>query len=418
MTVSSNPTRVVIIGDPGPTQEQIIAALGSQPEFYLADPLISEDRLVREVRASDPDLILVDHQLGGKSTLDIIDDLAIQFPEAAIITILPGDDPVRAQQVMLAGARAFIFHPFTQINLLSTVRRVRDLEGRQRQSQKVKAAATLETTRPLRTIAVYSPRGGVGTSTVAINMALTLQVGSGMRVLLMEGKLFFGHLDVMLNIRPQNTIADLIPHANNLDEALVHDVVVRHASGLNVLLGPSDIQVAQGIHPDDLYNVFTSVQRLYDLVVIDAGSFLSENTVTLMDAADRILLVTNPDLASLHDASRFIQIMRSLSYPPEKLLILLNRAGMPGGVKLRDIETAMHNQLFAQIPYDPDNALRSVNRGVPLVYRYPRSAAARGFRQLAQAIGRLSTSDIGVDRPAQPVEKSHREVLIASSRLG
>lgn len=418
MALSSELPRVLVIGDPGPTQEQISTALSTKQEFDLIGTIGVPDRLVREVRAAEPDIILVDSQLNQASTLDIIDDLALQFPHIPIISILPGDDPVRAQQVMLAGARAFLFQPFTQINLLSTLKRVHDLDERQRHSQLARPSGAVDTGRPVRTIAVFSPRGGVGSSTVAVNLALSMLEQTGQRVLLLEGKLFFGHLDVLLNLRPQNTIADLIPHAGNLDESLVHDVVTRHASGLDVLLAPGSVQVAQGIRPDDLYNIFTSLQKMYDLIVVDAGSSLNENTVTLMDSSDRILLITTPDLASLHDTSRFVQITRSLAYPAEKLLIVLNRSGMPGGVKYNDIENAMHHQLFAHIPDDDANALRSLNRGIPLVFRYPRSPASRAIKSLAKDLADLSLIEMAVKASGQATDKAHRDVLLATSRLG
>ena len=169
---------------------------------------------------------------------------------------------------------------------------------------------------------------------------------TGQQVLLLEGKLFFGDLGVMLNLRTQNTIADLIPHAASLDDALIKDVISEHATGLHVLLAPSNVQIAQGIRPDDLYNVLVGIQRLYNLVVVDAGNTLYENSITFLDAADRILLVANPDLASLHDIGRFIQVSRTLAYPAEKVLVAVNRAGMPGGVRVSDIETSLHQPDF------------------------------------------------------------------------
>jgi len=103
-------------------------------------------------------------------------------------------------------------------------------------------------------------------------------------------------------------MADLLPHASSLDDALINDVVIEHGSGIHVLLGPSNVNVAQGIRPDDLYAVLMGLHRAFDFMVIDAGSSLSENIVTFLDLADRILLVTTPDLASLRDSSRFMQI--------------------------------------------------------------------------------------------------------------
>lgn len=411
-------SRVVVIVDPGPVQQQITNALNSQPEFVLADVLTSPERLAREIGAAMPDIVLIDYKLGDQPTLDMIDDLAMQIPEAAIITILPDNDSVRIQQVMLAGARGFLVQPFTSINLLSTLRRVRDLEGRRMQSMTAKKASDQITTRPLKTITIFSPRGGVGCSTLASNLALALYEATGQRVLLMEGKLFFGHLGVIMNMRTQNTIGDLIPHVNALDEGLIFDVISKHGSGIHVLLGPSNIQIAQGIRPDDLYKVYMGVQRFFDYIVIDAGNSLTENTVTLMDSADRLMLVTTPDLAALHDASRFVQISRTLSYSDEKLMIVLNRTGLMGGVKTKDIEAALHHQISATVPDDSANALRSLNRGIPLLVRYPRSPASKAIMGLATELTSMKTTSHAKAPVGVSTESAQKELLLASSRLG
>lgn len=415
---ANKPSRVVVIVDPGAVQQQISNALNSQTEFSLVDILISPERLAREIGAAEPDIILIDHKLGEQSTLDMIDELAMQFPETALITILPDNDPVLIQQVMLAGARAFIIQPFTSINLLSTLRRVRDLEGRRRQSLVTKTTNVRESARPLKTITLFSPRGGSGCSTLAANLAIALFEATGQKVLLMEGKLFFGHLGVVLNIRTHNTLGDLIPHVNALDEGLVSDVISRHGSGIHVLLAPGNVQISQGIRPDDLYKVFMGVQRYFDYVVIDAGSSLSENTVTLMDSADRVMLLTIPDLAALHDTSRFIQVSRSLSYTDEKLMIVLNRAGLLGGVKTKEIETALHHQVYATVPDDSANALRSLNRGIPLLIRYPRSPATRAIRDLATGLVSLKTAGQPKTQLETSADSAQKELLLASSRMG
>jgi pilus assembly protein CpaE len=409
-------TRVVAVGDPGPTQQQITAALSAQNEFQLVDILASPERLIREVRSAEPDIILVDYQLGGQSTLDIIDDLALQFPKISIVAVLPGEDPLRAQQVMLAGARAFLVMPFTQLNLLSTLRRVRDLDLRLRQAMPSAAVKTTEVSRPLRLLTVFSPKGGTGVSTLALNLALSLLEETGQQVLLLEGKMFFGDLGVMLNVRTQNTIADLIPHAASLDDALIKDVISEHATGLHILLAPSNVQIAQGIRPDDLYNVLVGVQRLYNLIVVDGGNALNENSVTFLDAADRILLVSNPDLASLHDVSRFIQVSRTLAYPADKVLVAINRTGMPGGVRMTDIETSLHQPIFGYVPDDGSKPLLSINRGIPLTVRYPRSPASLAIQQLAKSLAEVKT--VAAVSETTEVDKDQREALLRSSQLG
>jgi pilus assembly protein CpaE len=415
---NGNGIRVAVICDAGPTEDQIRNALGPQGEFQYLDTYGLSERLVRELRAVDPEIILVDHKVSEQATLDIIDDLQLQFPLASIVAILPNQDPILAQQVMLAGASAFVIQPFTQVNLQSTLRRVHDLRMRHKATRGSQERLT-ETTRPIKLIAVYSPRGGVGCSSLAANLAISLHEETGKNVLLFEGKLFFGHLDVFLNIRSQNNLADLMPHANKMDDALTKEVISTHVSGINVLVGPSNLQVAQGIRPDDLYNVLMGVQRLYDYVIIDVGSTLNENSVTLMDAADRVILVTTPDLACLRDISRFIQTTRTLGYPNEKIMVVLNRAGILGGVDPREIEPVLHHHLDGEIPEDAANALRSLNRGIPLVLRYSRSPASKAIVKLAQQIGTIQVQEVGSPLPSQAsVDQSAREALIASSNFG
>ena len=354
-----------------------------------------------DIRSANPKLIVVDYQTGEQSILDIIDELSLQIAEIAVIAIVPGNDPLIAQQVMLAGARAFIVHPFTQVNLLSTLRRMRDLEGRQMRSLPTAPAST-DYQSPLKTMVVYSPRGGVGCSTIAVNLAISLKEKSKRQVLLLGGKLFFGHLGLMLNLRTNNSIADLIPHAAQLDDALIRDVVVEHISGIHILMEPFNFQVAQGIRPQELFNILAGLKSIYDYIVIDAGSALNENVVTQMDLADRVLLVTTPDLASLHDAKRFIEISRSLDFQPDKILVALNRVGMPGSVKSKDIASALKQEIFIEIPDDGARVQRSINRGVPLTVRYPRSSTSKAINHLAEKLHQQANANTTVRPEAIP----------------
>ena len=418
MSPMNKQVRVVALCDPGATLQQITEALNAQNEFTLADIIASKDKLTRQIRASEADILLVDSTLGGEPTIDIIDDLALQFPSTAVVAILPNNDPLVAQQVMLAGARAFLITPFSQINLVSTLRRVSELEGRRQQTQSYVPTQVMESTRPLRSVTVFSPRGGTGVTSIAANTAIALAEETGKKVLLFEGKVFFGHLEVMLNLKVQNALSDLIPHVTSLDESLIRDVVCPHPSGIHVLLAPSNVQIAQGIRAEDIYSIYMGVARYYDFIVVDAGGPLNDISVTLMDATDRILLVTTPDLASLHDTSRFLQLSRSLGYPAEKILMILNKAGVEGGVKLKDIEEVLHNQIYHQIANDPANVTRSINRGIPFLVYYPRSPASKSIQQLARNLSSISLREMGHETMPSSGEKAGRDLLLASSRLG
>ena len=383
-------SRVLFIGETGSTQEQIASALSTNPEFQLTEVITRLERLSIEINQIEPDMILIDHSIAEGTLLDIIDDLSLRFPSISTIVILPDDNPVAAQQVMLAGARAFIIKPFTQINLINTLVRVRTLDEARKRTLPKAGPVIEKIDRPIHTVTVFSPKGGSGVSTIATNLAIAHFQEYGGRVLLIEGKMFFGHLDVSLNILTGNTIADLVPHANNLDEALVEDVVFKHASGIHVLLGPRNVQVAQGIRADNLFSVFMSLQRQFDFIVIDGGNALNENSVTLIDAADRILLVTTPELPTLHDTSQFLQFSPSFGFPAEKILIVVNRDGMIGGIRLKDIEGSLHKEIFGIIPDDAASTTRSINRGVPLLTKYPRSPVSKGIKSISKKLATLN----------------------------
>jgi response regulator of citrate/malate metabolism len=136
---------VIFIGDPGRFSNRLHAVNG-QPEFQLLDILSTPDELA-DIAQTKPDLILLDHQVAGQPTVDVIDDIALEFPAVAIVTILPDNDSLEIQKAMLAGARAFLVQPFTQINLLSTLRRVKELEHRRRSHSTNAKTTQVESTR-------------------------------------------------------------------------------------------------------------------------------------------------------------------------------------------------------------------------------------------------------------------------------
>lgn len=389
-------------------------------EDFSSEILITTDGvdLPSLISTHTPHLVLVEHLPNDERGLDLIDELSIQYPEIPVLAILSDEDPSDAQRVLLAGARAFILTPFTKINLLTMLRRVLELQTRNVEAQSAKASPSIVSTQTLGTFSVFSPRGGAGCSSIAVNLAIALLETSGKDVLLVDGKQYFGHTDVLLNLRSKNSIVDLIPHANNLDEGLIRDVVIKHASGLNVLLAPPSIQVAQGIRPEDIYNIIVAMQAVYDYVIVDTGNSLSENAVTLLDSAFRILLVLTPDLASLRDARQFLDISHSLGYPNEKIALVMNQDGIKGGVKPSDIESALQRKLFAAIPEDAANARRSLNRGVPLQIQNPKNPISQEMKKMAESLIELVEKEMASPHLGISVDAAKQEALKKSSLFG
>ena len=411
-----DPIRVLAISSNESMQGSIKAALDKEKSYFFIEFEKLGENLIESIEQLQPNCILLDYLYQNGSSLDLIDSLSLQFPEVIVVVILPQDKIADANRAILAGARAFMVQPFNQKDLLDTLRRIKELYQR---SQLGKGSDSLSDL-PMATrgtFTVFSPKGGAGCSTIAMSLAVALKEELKQEVLLMDGKLFFGDLDIMLNLKTHNSISDLIPHIGSLDEGLLHDVISEHSSGIKVLPAPLNPISAQGIHPEEIHHILTVAQNVYPNVVIDSGNYLNENTVTLMDASHRILLVLNPDIASLRNASRFIDICyTTLSIPKEKILIIVNQHDQRDGIGLTDIERTLQMKIFSALPCDSRTPLQSINRGIPVYLQGSKIPLHKSFETMAKNLAAL----IGYDKAgtSPKAKKVIPDVLSKSSRLG
>lgn len=393
--------------------DSINSALENNNAYLILQNPENEENILDGIFSVQPDYILFDYNFDASNAINLIDSITMQFPEVVVIAILPTDQISESNNVILAGARAFMLQPFTQSDLLNTLNRVKELVARSTiiQTERQKPEPLV---RSRGTFVVFSPRGGAGCSSVAVNLAVSLLEKLKEEVLLMDGKLLFGHLDLLLNLRTQNSIAELISHVGGLDESLIRDVVTQHVSGLQILPSPPMIQSGQGVRPEDLYNLLIDLQTVYGNIVIDGGNYLNENTVTYMDAANKIILVITPEIASLRDASLFFDVCRTLAYPKDKILVLVNQYDKRDGLSLDDIEKSLQVKVFSTIPWDRRGALSSINRGVPVTLQRSNSPLRRAYQDTAR--------DLVKYLEKKPTDAGRRrtgtDVLSKSSRLG
>jgi pilus assembly protein CpaE len=416
MPTPQEPFRIFTISSDKKIFDLVKTALKNEADYFFIDHQNSDDDLMECIEEFAPNCILLDYHNSIVPAVDLIDSISLQFPHIMILVLLSGTDLAEANRVMLAGARGFLAQPFTQAELLSALSRVRELHQRSHRLKLTENVAELPAA-ARGTFVVFSPKGGVGCSTVAINLAIALKEKLQQELLLMDGKLLFGDLDIMLNLKTPNSIADLVPHMGSLDEGLVRDVISEHVSGIRVLPAPIKPIAAQGIHPEDLHRLLTFVQNLYPNIVIDAGNFLNENAVTCMDACQRIILVINPDIASLRNASRFFEICHTtLSFPKEKILLVLNQHDQREGISREDVERALQVKVFATLPWDPQISLQSINRGVPVTMQGQNTPLRKAFKSMAEnlagMIGFNGSNNSSKAKNALP------EILSKSSRLG
>jgi pilus assembly protein CpaE len=414
MPSSQDAFRVLAITSNESVLALIRSALSQDPSYMFIDRQLKGDELMESLENLQPNCVILDYAGAPSAPLELIDSLAWQFPDTAVVVVLPKDEIGQANRVILAGARAFLAQPIEERELLDVLGRIKDVHQRTQRSKAAEASGEPPAA-GRGTFVVFSPKGGVGCSLVASNLALELKKELDEEVLLMDAKLLFGDLDLLLNLKTQNSIADLVPHIGSLDEVLIRDVTAEHVSGLKVLAAPPSPVSAQGIHPEEMHRILTSLQKVFPNIVIDGGNFLNDITVTLMDASHRVLLVMNPDIASLRDASKFMELCRtSLSYPKERILVVVNQNDQREGLNVADIERSLRVGVFATLPWDPRAALQSINRGVPLGIN-GRGHLRKAFQTMAKKIAAMSRRGEGATRAGR---KKTSEALASSSRLG
>ena len=409
--------RVLPISSNDLVLNSITSALESESKYFLLDPNNLDENIMDGIYSLQPDYILLDFNYQGTDPLSLIDSVTMQFPEIVVVVLLPQDKIEESNNVILAGARAFLMQPFSQTQLLSTLQRVKELVARTVTVQQEKPSLE-PLVRSRGTFVVFSPRGGAGCSSVAINLALSLFERLNEEVLLMDGKLLFGHIDVLLNLRTQNSLADLVAHAGALDESLIRDVVTEHVSGLKVLPSPLTISAGQGVRTDDLYSLLVDLQTVFGNIVIDSGNFLNENVVTYMDASHKIVLVINPEIASLRDASQFFEVCRQLAYPKDKVLVVVNQFDKREGLSLDDIEKSLNLKVFGTLPWDHKASLNSINRGIPVVLQRQNSALRRAYQNLAGKMVKFVEKGATAAPSSSRRRSAPSDALSKSSRLG
>lgn len=338
-----------------------------------------------------PDVILMDINLRDIDGIEVAETIGRQI-STCIVMMSVQNEPEYFSQAMSVGARGYLVKPFTSDKLVRTIRRaIENFPPPPPPPQSSSNGDRGGDSGARKIIAVYSPKGGAGTSVLAANMAIALQQATQKSVALIDANLQNGDSHVLLNINTNSSIDDLREAGvGALDQDMIEGTVFKHSESEIVLLrAPLSPESAELFTSDITKGVLLKLRDCFDFVVIDTGSAFTEATLTVLEVADLIVTLTTLEVTTIHRVSQFFQLAERVGISLSKVRLVCNRVEQYYGIRPNQVESQLRRRFFAQIPEDEKLVVASINRGVPFMVSQKTAPISRSIQTLASRISEV-----------------------------
>jgi pilus assembly protein CpaE len=385
--------RVLIVDDIPETRDHLAKLLGFEGDIEVVGSAASGAEALDQAGRLQPDVVLMDINMPDMDGITATERLSSEVPTASVVMMSVQGEADYLRRSMLAGAREFLVKPFSSDELTASIRQVY-LREREKASRIVIAAGPAASPRvsrdaePGSIVALFSPKGGVGRTTVAVNMAIAAATELGKKVVLVDGSFQFGDVGVLMNLNPKNkSIADLVPELEAGGEPESLDTfVINHSAGVGVLLAPPSPEMAELITPGGIKRVLERLRETNDLVIVDCSSYFNDTTLAILDVADVILTMLTLEITSIKNMRQFLEVADQLGYEPGKLRLVLNRADSTLGIRVSDVEHSIGRKVDHSIVSDGRSVVYALNRGVPFFLSNREAQVSQDILRLAQSV--------------------------------
>jgi pilus assembly protein CpaE len=386
--------KLLIVDDIPETRDHLSRLVGLEREIDVAGTAGSGEEAIQMAMDLRPDVIVMDINMPGMDGIAASEIIADRLPFSPIIMMSVHGEAEHLKRAMNAGAREFLVKPFSGDELTTSIKRVHERELVRREQLTASTGGAAVATGPVagddvenhQVIAVFSPKGGAGRTTIATNLALALRRETNQRVALVDANLQFGDVGVLLNLNPKNrSVLDAV-EGGEPDKDIIESVIVDHSTGIRVLLAPPSPEGADLVTAPYLRKIVEIVKETHDWVVVDLPSGLNDHTLTILDAADQILIVAALEITTIKNVRLFLEVADQLDYERSKLRLVINRSDSSQGIRIGDVEASIRRKIDGSVVSDGRLAVQAVNRGVPFVVSHPESPLSRDLIQLARTL--------------------------------
>jgi pilus assembly protein CpaE len=365
----SDAVRLLLVEDVPQVAQYVRGLLNAQSQVRLVDVIADGGSAFGHVVQQRPDVVVVDGLLQGRVRgMQLVRQLHESDLGVPVIVLTVPQHPLSPDPSK--GIDEVLSMPFNGYDLMSKVISVN------------KAAIAASEHGPSRVISVFSPKGGVGKTTIAYNLAAAA-ASLGTKTVLVDGSIQFADIRALLRV-PDNAPSMLDLPTDRISETDISEVLHQDPSGVEILLAPPRVEMSEMVLARDVEKTISLLRRLYDVVVVDTGVTLDEVTLSLLDQASMILQIITFDGTTLRNTTAVLEAFRKIGYPIEKIRYLLNRADSSGGIDPADVR--------AVIGRDPEYRVRSEgqivgpasNQGRPFVTTDPDAGVSRDLLAIAR----------------------------------
>lgn len=406
--------RVMIVDDVSETRENVRKLLQFESDVDVVGAARTGKEAIQLALDLNPDVVLMDINMPDMDGISATEAIRAKQPSVQVVILSVQGDQNYMRRAMLAGARDFLTKPPLGDELISAIRRAGSMAQSERaKSAQVQATPVASHAGPVgsygssvgKIVTIYSPKGGTGCTTLAVNLALTLH-NEDTRVALVDANLQFGDVAVFVNEQGKNTIVDLSPRADELDREIVEDVMLKHAaSGMHILAAPSRPEYAEKVTSGQFTKVLEYLQHMYAYVIIDTACLLTDVTLAAIDISDLLVLVTTQDIPSIKNCRLFLDLTQTLGIERERILFVMNRFDKRINITPERVTENLKQEVVSVIPFDEQTVTKAVNRGVPFVLESKNQPAARGVLSLAESVRARVAAQEAVDEPNRLIKR-------------
>lgn len=371
-----NVLRIAVVDPNDATRESLKAVLLGLDMVWLEAECSRYEFFNDVIEQTQPDIGLVAMDSNPEQAIQLVSQLSAQSPNFTLLVSSSSTDGRLILQSMRAGAKEFLTEPVKAEDLAAALQRVKQQSGTRNATQL-----------GCRVVAVAGATGGVGASSIAVNLACALAAEEGHSVVLVDLDVALGDADVFLDTIPEYTLADVAQNVARLDLTLLKKSLTKHSSGIHLLPRPVQLEDAKLITPESLQRVIGLLKTSFTHIVIDTSKSFGALDMQAFQMADEVLMVTQLDLPCLRNVVRLMMSFDTDDALRSKVKIVVNRAGQDiGQISLKKAQETIGRDIFWQVPNDYRVMVEVRNNGVPLLQHAPKAGITHSICQLAQAI--------------------------------